>query len=92
VRPVLQLLGVFVAMVGLLAALGFAVYALWWIAMFVMSFFPTIGRRHRHSDWARLQKGKSGKGLLYVISGGRSVSNRPADRKTAGLPDPGRRE
>lgn len=55
-RPVLQLLALFVGMVGLLAGVILAVYAIWWIAMLVMSFFPVIGRKHRHSDWDRLQK------------------------------------
>jgi uncharacterized membrane protein len=85
VRPVLQLLGVFVAMVGLLATLVFAVYALWWIVMFVMTFFPIIGRRHRHSDWARLQKVGKRKGTalrdqrrtIGVESTGGSHGGRP---------------
>lgn len=55
-RVVLQLLGVIVGIAGLLALLALAFYLLWRLAMIVVSFSPTIGKKHKHADWERLQK------------------------------------
>jgi hypothetical protein len=41
---------------GLLAAVGAAFYALAWIALMVVPFFPAIGKRHRHRRWDELNK------------------------------------
>lgn len=37
--------------VGLVAAVGLSFYALWWFSLFVVQFFPVIGRRNRHERW-----------------------------------------
>lgn len=56
VRVVFQLLGGIVGIAGLLAFLALAFYLLWRLAMIVVSFIPTIGRKHKHAEWERLQK------------------------------------
>ncbi len=56
VRVVFQLLGGIVGIAGLLPLLALAFYLLWRIAMIVVSFIPTIGQKHKHADWERLQK------------------------------------
>ena len=55
-RPVLQMLGTLMGIVGLLALLGLAFYVAWLIVMFMVSFLPIIGRKHKHQDWNRLQE------------------------------------
>jgi hypothetical protein len=56
VRVVLQLLGGIVGIAALLALLALALYLLWRLAMVVVSFIPTIGKKHKHAEWERLQK------------------------------------
>jgi len=41
---------------GLLALQALVLYLIWWIVMIVVSFVPTIGRKHRHRDWDRLNR------------------------------------
>jgi len=55
-RPVLQILGGFVGIAGLLTLLALALYAVWWIVMVVVSFLPIIGKKHKHRDWDQFQK------------------------------------
>ena len=55
-RAVLQVVGGLVMIAGLLALNALALYAMWWLAMIAVSFFPIIGKKHRHSDWDRLNR------------------------------------
>jgi apolipoprotein N-acyltransferase len=55
-RSVLQLLGGFAIIAGLMAALAIAGYVMWWLALLAVAKLPMIGRRHRHKDWDRLNR------------------------------------
>ena len=48
------LLGAYVIVVPI--ALTAALYGFMWTVLYLMRFVPMIGRRHRHSDWDRLNK------------------------------------
>ena len=48
------LLGAYVLVVPIV--LTAALYGFMWIVLFLMRFAPMIGRKHRHSDWDRLNK------------------------------------
>ena len=48
------LLGAYVLVVPI--ALTGALYGFMWIVLYLMRFAPMIGRKHRHSDWDRLNK------------------------------------
>jgi hypothetical protein len=39
---------------GILAVVGMAIYALWWLTLLAIRRVPMIGKRHRHPDWDRL--------------------------------------
>ena len=52
----LQLLGGFAMIAGILAALALAGYLLWWIVLVAISRVPMIGRRHRHARWDALNR------------------------------------
>ena len=56
----MRVLSVIVQMIaiiaGLLLAVGALFYALAWIALAAVSYFPIIGRRHRHDRWDELNK------------------------------------
>ena len=41
---------------GLLAAVGAIFYAVCWVALWAVQFFPLIGKRHRHAHWDELNK------------------------------------
>jgi hypothetical protein len=41
---------------GILAVAGIAIYALWWITLMAIRRVPMIGKRHRHTDWDRLNR------------------------------------
>ena len=56
VRSLLQLLGGFATIAGILAALAVAGYVMWWLALIAIARLPMIGRRHRHRDWERLNR------------------------------------
>lgn len=45
-----------VIIAGLLLAVGAIFYALAWIALAAASYFPIIGKRHRHDRWDELNK------------------------------------
>jgi hypothetical protein len=53
---ILQLLYAFAAIVGLVAIQAAALYAIWWLVLFVFRFVPIAGKRHRHEDWQRLNR------------------------------------
>ena len=56
----MSVLGVIVQMIaiitGLLLVVGALFYALAWIALAAVSYFPIIGKRHRHDRWDELNK------------------------------------
>jgi hypothetical protein len=56
VRSLLQLLGGFATIAGLMTALAVAGYVMWWLALLAVAKVPMIGRRHRHEDWERLNR------------------------------------
>jgi hypothetical protein len=39
------------------AAAAIAVYVLWWVSLIAIRRIPMIGKRHRHSNWERLNRG-----------------------------------
>ena len=39
---------------GILAVVGIAIYAMWWLTLLTIRRVPMIGKRHRHPDWDRL--------------------------------------
>ena len=41
---------------ALVVAVGAAFYALVWVSLMVASYFPIIGKRHRHQRWDDLNK------------------------------------
>lgn len=41
---------------GLVLAVGVFFYAVVWVSLVVTSFFPAIGKRHRHRRWDELTK------------------------------------
>lgn len=41
---------------GILAVAGMAIYALWWLTLVAIRRVPMIGKRHRHTDWERLNR------------------------------------
>lgn len=55
-QPVVQIFATLVGIVGLLALIALAFYVAWLIVMFLMRFFPMIGRKHKHPDWDGLQE------------------------------------
>ena len=54
---VLSLLGGLVGIALLLGAMALVLYLMWWLVMIVVSFIPIVGKRHRHPDWERLNRG-----------------------------------
>ena len=53
---VLQFVYALAAIAGLVAIQAAALYAIWWLVMFVCRFVPIAGKRHRHEDWQRLNR------------------------------------
>lgn len=41
---------------GILAVTGMAIYVLWWFSLMAIRRIPMIGKRHRHTDWDRLNR------------------------------------
>jgi hypothetical protein len=39
------------------AAAAIAVSVLWWVSLIAIRRIPMIGKRHRHSNWERLNRG-----------------------------------
>ena len=50
----LILLGAYIVVVPIM--LTAALYAFMWTVLWLFRFLPMIGRKHRHSDWDRLNK------------------------------------
>lgn len=48
------LLGAYVVVVPIM--LTAALYGFMWAVLYAVRFIPMIGRKHRHSDWDRLNK------------------------------------
>jgi hypothetical protein len=40
----------------LLGVVVFGAYVVGWTALALTSFFPMIGKRHRHADWNKLNR------------------------------------
>jgi len=40
--------------VVLLAIDGLFLYALWWLVLWLVSYVPMVGRRHKHDRWEEL--------------------------------------
>jgi hypothetical protein len=53
----LQLLGALGMIAGLLLVIGLLWFLICWLALAIVSYVPMIGRRHRHRDWERLNRG-----------------------------------
>ena len=43
----------------LLGVLAITFYLIWWVVMIAVSFIPMIGKRHRHRDWDRANRGEA---------------------------------
>ena len=56
IKATLQLIAGLGFIVVLLALNALALYLIWWFAMIVVSFVPMIGKKHRHSEWERLNR------------------------------------
>jgi hypothetical protein len=56
VKALQVLVGGIVFVGGILAVVGLAIYALWWISVVAIRHVPMIGKRHRHPDWDRLNR------------------------------------
>ena len=50
----IMLLAAWLLIMPLILVAGF--YALSWAVLCLVRFIPLIGRKHRHSDWERLNK------------------------------------
>lgn len=55
-RIALQLAYGVAIIAGLLAIQVAALYAIGWMVLAAMRFVPSIGRRHKHGDWERLNR------------------------------------
>jgi hypothetical protein len=51
------LLGGVAVIALLLGAMALALYLIWWFVMLIVSFIPMVGKRHKHADWERLNRG-----------------------------------
>jgi hypothetical protein len=56
VRTAFQIVGAILGIACLLALNALALYAIYRVAMAAVSFFPVIGKKHRHRDWDRLNR------------------------------------
>jgi ABC-type proline/glycine betaine transport system permease subunit len=57
VRAALQILIAVLGIAGLLTLNALALYAIYRVVMVTVSFIPAIGKKHRHRDWDRLNRG-----------------------------------
>ncbi len=56
-RAALQILIAVLGIAGLLTLNALALYAIYRVVMVTVSFIPAIGKKHRHRDWDRLNRG-----------------------------------
>jgi uncharacterized membrane protein len=61
VQTLRQIIEVLVMIAGLMAIVAGLFYAFSWLMLLVVSLFPMIGKRHRHSRWDDLTR-RSGRG------------------------------
>lgn len=57
-RAALQILLAVLGIAGLLTLNALALYGIYRVVMVTVSFIPTIGKKHRHRDWDRLNRGQ----------------------------------
>jgi len=57
VRTAFQTLIAVLGIAGLLMLNALAFYVIYRIVMMTVSFIPAIGKKHRHRDWDRLNRG-----------------------------------
>ena len=55
-RQLSIVVGGFAFIALLLGVIALGVYVVGWIALAVTSFFPMIGKRHRHDEWDKLNR------------------------------------
>jgi hypothetical protein len=53
---VLQFVAGLIAIAGMLALQGAALYLIYWLVLLAFRRVPMIGKRHRHRDWDRLNR------------------------------------
>jgi hypothetical protein len=56
VRELLIVVEGFAFIALLLGVVVFGAYVVGWTALALTSFFPMIGKRHRHADWNKLNR------------------------------------
>lgn len=56
-RTAFQILIAVLGIAGLLMLNALAFYVIYRIVMMTVSFIPAIGKKHRHRDWDRLNRG-----------------------------------
>ena len=56
VRVLLLILEMALIVAGLLLAVGVIFYVVCWATLAAVSFFPLVGRRHRHGRWEELNR------------------------------------
>jgi hypothetical protein len=57
VRTALQILIAILGIASLLTLNALVLYAIYRAVMVIVSFIPAIGKKHRHRDWERLNRG-----------------------------------
>jgi len=57
VRTALEILIAVLGIAGLLTLNALVLYAIYRVVMVTVSFIPAIGKKHRHRDWDRLNRG-----------------------------------
>ena len=57
----LQVVEMMAIIAVLVTVVGGALYAVCWVALVIVRFFPAIGSKHRHQRWDELTK-QSGRG------------------------------
>jgi len=60
-RAALQVVEMMAIIAVLVATVGGLLYAVCWVCLVVVRFFPAIGSKHRHPRWDELTK-QSGRG------------------------------
>ena len=53
----LVFLGGLAMIAGIIGAVLGALYLAWWLVLLAIRRVPIIGRRHRHGEWDRLNRG-----------------------------------
>jgi hypothetical protein len=56
VKALQVLVGGIVLVGSIMVVAGLAIYVLWWVSLIAIRPIPMIGRRHRHTEWDRLNR------------------------------------